>query len=295
MQLRAIAVLQRDLRREQERLQAALASQPPSKPASPAVGAITMPESLLQPFSTIPDQSPLAGRRQSAVALSSLQRPSFLHKLDLSSLRMNPEDLISLSASGMTSPVTLAPRTARPGTTTNEIPPDLMAAIASSEAAVASHPVDIDLTLDTDSAVEQPQINLNVDPALGGSADKPIELDLDIDMEDMSGIFGPEPSSGDVETLFSPTEGRVKVEEIFPDFSSVENTGRDLFRSIGATTGQNSGHAAGAGDSPFDVNSIDLAGIDQSFLLPSNSDMTLMDELLSASAPAQGTSGGTGE
>jgi len=204
---------------------------------------------------------------------------------------------MSMSASGITSPVTLAPRTARPGTTTNEIPPDLMAAIASSEAAVASHPVEIDLTLDTDSAVDQPQINLNIDPALGGSADKPIELDIDIDMEDMSGIFGPEPSSGGVETLFSPTEGRVKVEEIFPDFSSVENTGRDLFRSIGATTGQNSGnpHVAGAGDSPFDVNSIDLAGIDQSFLLSSNSDMTLMDELLSASAPTQGTSGGTGE
>ena len=207
---------------------------------------------------------------------------------------MNPEDLITLSASGMTSPVTLAPRTTRPNTTTSEIPPDLMAAIASSEAAAASHSADIDLTLDSDHTGEPPQINLDVDPSLGGSADKPIELDLDIDMEDM---FGPEPSNGGMETLFSPTEGRVKVEEIFPDFSQMENTGRDLFQSIGAS--QNSGHphVAGAGESPFDPTSIDLGSIDQSFLLQSNSDMSL-DELFksgpSPSAPTQGTSGGTG-
>jgi len=256
-----------------------------------------MPTSPLQPLSSIPDQSPSAGRRQSAVALSSLHRPTFPHKLDLSSLRMNPEDLISLSASGMTSPVTLAPRTARPGTATSEIPPDIMAAIASSEAAAASHNVDIDLTLDSESAAEPPPIDLNIDSSIGGSADKPIELDLDIDMEEISGIFGPEPSSGDgVENLFSPTEGRVKVEEIFPDFSAVENTGRDLFQSIGAATNQNSEHphASGAGESPFDLTSIDL---EQTFLLPSNSDMTLMDlfKSPSASAPAQGTSGGTGE
>ncbi|KAF9654300.1 hypothetical protein BDM02DRAFT_3257307 [Thelephora ganbajun] len=294
--LRAIAVLQRDLRREHERLQAALASQPPSKPTSPVFGTLTIPTSPLQPHSAMPDQSPLASRRQSAVALSSLQRPSFPHKLDLSSLRMNPEDLISLSASGMTSPVTLAPRTARPSTTTSEIPPDLMAAIASSEAAAASRPVDIDLTLDSDSAVGPQPISLNIDPTLGGSADKPIELDLDIDMEEMSGIFGPEPPRDGVETLFSPAEDRVKVEEIFPDFSAVENAGRDLFQSIGAATSQGSGHLhpAGVGQSPFDLASIDLGGIDQSFLLQSNSDMTLMDELYpSTSALAQGASGGT--
>lgn len=204
---------------------------------------------------------------------------------------MIPEDLISLSASGMTSPVTLAPRTARPSTATSEIPPDLMAAIASSDAAAASRSVEIDLTLDTDPSVEQSPIDLNIDPSLGGSADKPIELDLDIDMEDMSGIFGPESSSGGVETLFSPTENRVKVEEIFPDFSAVETPGRDLFQSIGAATSQNSGHphAAGAGESPFDLTSIDLGSID----------MTLMDELFkpgpSTSAPTQGTSGGLGD
>jgi hypothetical protein len=249
-----------------------------------------MPTSPMQPPSMIPDQSPLAGRRQSAVALSSLQRPTFPHKLDLSSLRMIPEDLIS---SGMTSPITLAPRTARP----SEIPPDLMAAIASSEAAAASCPVDIDLTLDSDAVVEPPPMNLSIDSSLGGSADKPIELDLDIEM---TGIFGPEPSSGGgVENLFSPTEGRVKVEEIFPDFSAMENTGRDLFQSIGAATSQNSGHphTTGAGESPFDLTSIGLGSIDQPFLLPSNSD--LMDELFksdpSASAPTQGTSGGTAE
>lgn len=254
------------------------------------LGAITIPTSPLQPYAGFPDQSPLAGRRQSAVALSSLQRPSFPHKLDLSSLRMNPEVL--LSASGMTSPVTLAPRTARPSTTTSEIPPDLMAAIASSDAAAASLSGEIDLTLDSNPSVEQPQINLSIDPSLGGSADKPIELDLDIDMEEMSGIFGPESSGGGVETVFSPTEGRVKVEEIFPDFSPVENTGRDLF-----AIGQNSGHphATGAGESPFDVASIDL-GIDQSLFLQPNSD--IMDELFksgpSASASTQGTSGGIG-
>ena len=294
-------MLKRDLRREQERLQAALASQPPSKPTSPVVGTTTMPTSPLQPTSMIPDQSPLANRRQSAVALSSLQRPAVPHKLDLSSLRMNTENLISLSASGITSPVTLAPRTARPGTATSEIPPDLMAAIASSEAAAASHPVEIDLTMDSDSAVEPPQMNLDIDPALGGSADKPIELDLDIDMEEMTGIFGPEPSNnGDVENLFSPVESRVKVEEIFPDFSAVGNPGSDLFQSVGAAANQNSGHphAGATGEVPFDLNSIDLENIDQSFLLPSNPDITL-DELFksdpSGSAPTRGTSGGTVE
>jgi len=209
---------------------------------------------------------------------------------------MNPEDLVSLSASGMTSPITLAPRTARPSTATGEIPPDLMAAIASSEAAAASHPVDIDLTLDSESAVEQPSMNLNIDQSLGGSADKPIELDLDIDMEDMSGIFGPESSNGGVETIFSPSEDRVKVEEIFPDFSTVETTGKDLFLSIGASPGQmsNHPHAAGVGGSPFDLNSIDLGSIDQSFL-QSNSDMTLMDDFFKPdSAPTQGSLGGTG-
>lgn len=205
---------------------------------------------------------------------------------------MSPEDLITLSAGGMTSTATLAPRTARPGTTTSEIPPDLMAAIASSEAAAASRSVDIDLTLDSDPNAEQRPIDLDMDPSLGGSADKPIELDIDIDMEDISGIFGPEPSSGGVEALFSPEEGRVKVEEIFPDFS---------LPSMGATPNQNSGHqhAAGAAESPFDLTSIDLGGIDQSFLLPSNSDMSLMDELLKSGTPAtaatQGTSGGPGE
>jgi len=168
-----------------------------------------------------------------------------------------------------------------------------MAAIASSDAAAASHSVDIDLTLDPDHTGEQPPINLNIDPSLGASADKPIELDLDIDMEDM---FGPEPSSGGIETLFSPTEGRVKVEEIFPDFSQMENTGRDLFQSIGAAASQNSGHPHAAGESPFDPTSIDLGSIDQSF---PNSDMSLMDELFkpgpSPSPLTQGTSGGTGE
>ena len=260
-----------------------------------------MSTSPLQPTGNIPDQSPLAVRRQSAVALSSLQRPSFPPKLDLSSLRMNPEDLISLSASGMTSPVTLAPRTARPGTATNEIPPDLMAAIASSDAAAASQPVDIDLTLDSDSAVEPPPMNLDIDTALGGSADKPIELDLDMDMEDMSGIFGPEPSSGGVDNLFTPTEGRVKVEEMFPDLSAMESTEGDLFQSIEGATNQNSDHphATGVGDNLFDIASLDLGSIDQTFLLSMKSGTALMDELLkagpSASTSAQGISGGTGE
>ena len=210
---------------------------------------------------------------------------------------MVPDDLISLSASGMTSPVTLAPRTARPSTATGEIPPDLMAVIASSEAAAASRPVDIDLTLDSDPAVETQTMDLDMDSTLGGSADKPIELD----MEEMSGIFGPEPSNGDVDSLFSPTEGRVKVEEIFHDFSAMETTGRDLFQSIEATTNQSSDHqhTAGVEESLFDITSMDLTGIDPSFLLTVKSGMTtMMDDLfrsdMSPSAPSQGTSGGMG-
>lgn len=198
---------------------------------------------------------------------------------------MGPGDLVTLS--GITSPVTLAPRTAHPGTATGEIPPDLMAAIASSEAAAASRPVDIDLTLDSDSAVEAPPMDLDIDGTLGGSADKPIELDLDMDMEEMTGIFGPEPSSGGVDSLFSPTEARVKVEEIFPDFSTMENTGRDLFQSIDAAAGQNPGqqHTVGTGEALFDL----TTDFDQSFI----QDFLKSDQ--SAPAPSQGTSGGTGD
>lgn len=164
-------MLKRDLKREQDRLKAAEA-----EAAARAAAAAAPPstESLLisptqEPESTIlspttPARGPtLAARRQSTISLSSLQRPPMPHKLDLSSLRLDPNDL-SIMQSGMASPVTLAPKSSLPRATDFSFDP--------------SQDVDIDLTIGED-VIPPPEVS---DTALGSSADKPIELDLDMDI-----------------------------------------------------------------------------------------------------------------
>ncbi|KAJ7596800.1 hypothetical protein C8J56DRAFT_918378 [Mycena floridula] len=210
--LRAIAVLQRDQDREDQRIrdaeQAAIANRTRSKSTSlsptssrvPLPGLTSSPTQMSSgelPLPT-PSSSPLTragsnlppGRRPSAISISSLHRPTFPLKLDLSasSLRMPVDE--SFLASGLHSPVTLAPKSARP----LDYPADLMAALASAD---ASTRVDVDLTL--------PESNYT-DPPMSGSAEKPIELDLesmDIDMA-MNDLFGDSADDGEGDGLFSP-------------------------------------------------------------------------------------------
>ncbi|KAI9445524.1 hypothetical protein H4582DRAFT_1805408 [Lactarius indigo] len=213
---RAIAVLQRDLDRAKaqekaEREAEALRNRPPPEPEAVAVSngpaePSASSVSLVHP-KDIPGPSEggsfLAARRQSTISLSSLNRPQFPHKLDLSSaaLRINPAELAQ-GLGGLPSPVTLAPKSGRV-TATSEFPPDFMAALAASD--IANRPVDIDLTMLPEEAPATAHVGL--DAALGSSADRPIELDLegmDIDMTnvdvsvdvDVKTLFGDEPTSG---------------------------------------------------------------------------------------------------
>ena len=189
-------VLQRDIRREEQRLKAeadAVAAAAKAAADAEAAAAVTSSPtmsptspSMSNPFTGLPLESspdgmnpkslPTPARRQSTVSLSSLQRPNFQHKLDLSgaSLRINPEELLSIP-SGLSSPVTLAPKSSH-----RAIPQELVMAALSE----ASRPVDIDLTV-TDADMEMQQAAgaavASLDPTAGTSADKPIELDLDMD------------------------------------------------------------------------------------------------------------------
>jgi len=200
---RAIAVLQRDLDRAKAQEQAereaeALRNLPPpepevvpesNNPAGPSVGspssALPMDPSGLSASGTqklVPGAGSL--RRQSTISLSSLSRPQAPHKLDLSpeTMRITPGEIVQGLGGGLHSPVTLAPKSGRL-TATSEFP-DLMAALA-------ARPVDIDLTVMRE---EGAMAHVGLDPSLGSSAERPIELDLDgveIDM-DVS-LFGDEP------------------------------------------------------------------------------------------------------
>ncbi|KAH8101370.1 hypothetical protein BXZ70DRAFT_88532 [Cristinia sonorae] len=184
--LHAINVLQRDLVRAQEKLNAAAAvpmavTPPPIQTSLPAVYSPTQSEDQsVQSESKVPSSA----RRPSTISLSSLQRPPFPHKLDLSStiLRLNPEDPLTSLQSGLASPVTLAPKSS-----ISKYPPDLLG---------GSQHVDIDLTLDDDDmsmATGSMGAGTVGGAALGSSADKPIELDLDMD-----DIFGDAPQQAQV-------------------------------------------------------------------------------------------------
>jgi hypothetical protein len=262
MQQTAIAVLQRDIEREEQSNKAkeeAVASRtrsktpssspvssriplPPLPGPSPSTGAGKLPLSSPDgmtispalPGSSSGGQSspPLStgssapSRRASVISLSSLQRP-FPHKLDLSAttLRIGPDEIVP----GLASPVTLAPRSARP-IAAPDFPPDLYtmsmldAAGPSDPQATASLAAGggstLDLTMSDDlGATGAPASQLGSLPAANlddsmidltlmespktmpqalqpglGTADKPIELDLDmdgmeIDMPNLPGIF----------------------------------------------------------------------------------------------------------
>ncbi|KAI8983347.1 hypothetical protein BD414DRAFT_463357 [Trametes punicea] len=270
--LRAIAVLQRDLTREEQRLkaeeEAAAAAPKLPSPTTSTVAPTTPPGSPGQSQTeTLPDGTqrpkppgPMPARRQSTISLSSLQRPAFPHKLDLSAsaLRIHPEEMIP---SGLSSPVTLAPRSAR-----TSIPPDLvMAALGDA----ANRPVDIDLTVDADIDMTGASGSGNLgqqslDPSLGSSADKPIELDLDIDMEFFGSedgashnanrdLFGAEAApattgAGQNQQQIKPKEEDNMDMDILNALQSVET-----FSSLGETTISN--NAAASTNAPGDSDS----------------------------------------
>ncbi|KAI0358934.1 hypothetical protein OH77DRAFT_1502123 [Trametes cingulata] len=273
---RAIAVLQRDLAREEQRLkaeeEAAAAAPKLPSPTTSTVTTTTPPASPGQSQTeTLPDGTqrpkppiPTPARRQSTISLSSLQRPAFPHKLDLSAsaLRLQPEEMIP---NGLSSPVTLAPRSAR-----TSLPPELvMAALGDA----ANRPVDIDLTVDTDMDMAGPSgagsLSQNmaqpVDSSLGSSADKPIELDLDIDME----FFG-DPQLGtstsanqnmfDTQGMAVATQAQQQVKPKVEDnmdidmLRELQSVGasastEELFASLGAATSSTNNLSATAASS----------------------------------------------
>lgn len=117
-------------------------------------------------------------RRPSAISISSLQRPQVPLKLDLTSstLRLTSEEGSGLYTSGLSSPVTLAPKSARP-IETNEFSEQFVAYTVDGSV--------IDLTQGNDRHINA-----------GDSSDKPIELDLDMDMNvSMDDLFGDNPNT----------------------------------------------------------------------------------------------------
>ncbi|KAH9891127.1 hypothetical protein C8Q73DRAFT_792548 [Cubamyces lactineus] len=289
--LRAIAMLQRDLNREEQRLkaeeEAAAAAPKLPSPTTSTIGPSTPPGSPSQSQSeTLPDGSqrpkplvPTPARRQSTISLSSLQRPAIPHKLDLSAsgLRIHPEEMIP---SGLSSPVTLAPRSAR-----TTLAPDLLAALGEA----ANRPVDIDLTVDSDIDMGGPSgsgshLTSSLDPSLGSSADKPIELDLDMDM-DME-IFGHDAGGGTGNTSYNmfgaqamstsnagqnqqpikPKEEEQMDMDILKAFQGVEPSavGDDIFASLSSAAPSGAPGAAGSGAPSGDVDMQKTLGADAS-------------------------------
>jgi hypothetical protein len=198
---------------------------------------VSNPQPSLGEPQTSPTVSSVGGRRQSTISISSLHRPGPLPlKLDLSSnaLRFTAEEF-SMMTTGPPSPVTLAPKSARLSATT-DFPPDMMTAFEAS-----SRPVDIDLSVGEPESSSN--VNMTLDPAIGSSADKPIELDMegmDIDMANMTALFGPSEdpiSTTDTDGLFTPSTPtpnlRIKEEdhlgrEILQAFEGNE----DIFASL---------------------------------------------------------------
>ncbi|TFK76680.1 hypothetical protein BDN72DRAFT_829831 [Pluteus cervinus] len=249
--LRDIAVLQRDIRREQERLreeeakantQAAADSRPPTDTGLESGSKAPQPITHSPPAqATVP-----LARRPSAISISSLHRPTVPLKLDLSasSLRLTADEA-ALFSSSLASPVTLAPKSARP-LGPNELPPDFMAAFASASSAADAPHVDVDLT-----GPDPSQNGMVIDPGAGSSAEKPIELDLDgieLDMDSMTELFGPTgDGSGDavgVEGLFSPVNEtgpslasgevshKLKADTHFLNALGTGTSGHDLFNNL---------------------------------------------------------------
>ena len=180
----------------------------------------------------------IPGRRASAISISSLHRPQFPLKLDLSStsLRITEEEA-AMYTKGLASPVTLAPKSAR--LDPNEFPAEFIAAFANSSVPsdTAPEPPSIDLTLPNSLHVVHEQNDSTMDNGIGDSSDKPIELDLDIEMANMTDLFGdPDPDDSEDSNirdgLFSPVldEDRPQ-EENFENFAA----NPDLVSQLAAT------------------------------------------------------------
>lgn len=251
---RAIAVLRRDIAREETRIREEEEEKARARAAQPPVEDVEMtPTSDAKKASspTGPGVVPLTQtRRQSKMSFSTLQRNPFPLKLDLSGtgLRMDEAALSSIgglsglgamsSISGMTnmnsmglaSPISLAPKSARP-MEHGELPPEIIAALAAADRStgVSGH---IDLTLD--DAVPG-VMNVDVDKGAGSSADKPIELDLDYDAH-MSEIFGESQASGSDLTIdpsssmeilnaLSSGDQNQSADDLFAQFNSGSGAG----------------------------------------------------------------------
>lgn len=251
--LRVIAILQQEIKSEAEKIAedakaiASVARRTRSHSMSPSIKRASLPltasasdvemvdlssvsvpsqQASPEPASALNTGSVNLLRRQSTISLSSLHRPQFPHKLDLSAaaLRLSPEDISLFSAvsTGRASPVTLAPRSARlmPD---GSFPEQLLVPLNST---INSHGVALDLSLP--DGVAQGSVALEI----GGSAERPIELELDAMDLDMNELFRDPVGTGD--DLFTPQiERQVKVEE--NDFESqllgVQSSGEhdDLF------------------------------------------------------------------
>ncbi|KIM47973.1 hypothetical protein M413DRAFT_439667 [Hebeloma cylindrosporum] len=248
--LRAINVLRRDLRREEERIEKQrnleASMLPPPVPHSLLEGMADDTQTPIE-TATNPRNSPIStlpARRMSTISISSLHRPQFPLKLDLSStsLRITEEEA-ALYTRGLASPVTLAPKSARP-VDSAEFSAELMAAFATSSVPleVGHNTGNADLTL---SAHKQPDVTIGV----GDSSDKPIELDLDaMDMEmvDLADQFGVPAESGESNNvhdgLFSPLadDGEAQQlpdsnvdDELFGNFTSSADLDVDMSASPG--------------------------------------------------------------
>ncbi|KAF7306450.1 hypothetical protein MIND_00436200 [Mycena indigotica] len=341
--LRAISVLQRDIarrkrRQEEEEAAAAAAATKDVKmedgshsaPLSPATSTLPAVESTTlesSPPPTDPSQSPplsgsLLGRRPSAISISSLQRPALPLKLDLSSaaLRISPEEA-SLFSQGLSSPVTLAPKSARPYGP-NELPPELMAVLTSNADAGPSSRVEIDLT----GPDTVPDVDMS---AIGNSADKPIDLDaMELDMATMTELFGDETSStgggSAVDGLFTPVipgpevhlDVKIKHEDVEESFLSAlsSNPHEDIFTSLPsdsqasvalpdpsvsapldlASFSQMNESAVGAGTGPEGSSSYDL-GLDLSFLAEGHNTEISFDMEALLGNMGDGSAGSTAE
>ncbi|KAF8525223.1 hypothetical protein BU17DRAFT_42183 [Hysterangium stoloniferum] len=275
----AISVLERDLEAEQARLKAeALASNTRSKRPSPPPSA-TLPDGSPPPgLDQIPlTESPtstvasshfplpsgasatsIVPRRPSAI-LSSLHRPGFPLKLDLSAAALANVN-VDLGLTALPSPVTLAPKTARALPNDASLP-DIFAidpsqslpqdGSAQSDSGSLAGPVTeiIDLT----------ESETGPAPQLGDSADKPIELDLEGSYDDLFGDVqasqgeaipgnntGSNPDATqldvDMEGLFTPQDDQNTFQLDQSHGTSEAPDARSILASIAANT--NSGESS---------------------------------------------------
>lgn len=154
-------------------------------------------------------------------------------------------------SSGLASPVTLAPKSAR-AVGPNEFPPELMAAFASS-GTVLDQDVGMGLTISAPDEHSHNDAKLSMDANVGSTADKPIELDLEAMDIDITNMFGDsvEPNAVDTNAgLFSPVmaesdaastiKSEDKTERSFLDaLGQPHNEEEDIFTSLGAQGGSN--------------------------------------------------------